>query len=252
MKIGVITGASSGLGAEFARRAKTFAGGLEELWLIARRGDRLRAMETEIQGCRVRSLSLDLADPASFSEYRLLLEAERPDVRLLVGCAGLGFLGDFERINLADDMAMCDVNVRALTLLTAQTIPYMSSGSGIILISSIASFVPTPRMTVYASTKAYVSSLAKGLRAELSPRGIHVLAVNPCPMDTPFLKIGNILGNSRAFARLPRCQPAKVAEVSLRRCEKGRGQYTPLLLFKVYRVLAKLLPHTLLMRISRV
>ena len=98
----------------------------------------------------------------------------------------------------------------------------------------------------------FKGDIVDALAQELSPRGIHVLAVNPCPMDTPFLKIGNILGNSRAFARLPRCQPAKVAEVSLRRCEKGRGQYTPLLLFKVYRVLAKLLPHTLLMRISRV
>ncbi len=252
MKIGVITGASSGLGAEFASRAGAYAGGLDELWLIARRTDRLRALENKIKGCRVRCLSLDLADPASFTEYQLLLEAERPDVRLLIGCAGLGFLGDYEKVTIADDIAMCDVNIRALTVLTAQTIPYMHSGGGIILVSSIASFAPTPRMTVYSSTKAYVSSLAKGLRAELAPRGIHVLAVNPCPMDTEFLAIGHIAGNSRAFARLPRCNPAQVAEVSLRRCEKGRGQYTPLPLFKFYRVLAKLLPHNLVMQFSKV
>lgn len=252
MKVGIITGASSGLGAEFAFRASTYAGGLDELWLIARRTDRLHALENKIQGCRVRSLSLDLADPASFTEYQLLLEAEHPDVRLFIGCAGLGFLGDFEKISISDDLAMCDVNMRALTVLTAQTIPYMGKGSGMILVSSIASFAPTPRMTVYSSTKAYVSSLAKGLRAELMPRGIHVLVINPCPMDTEFLKIGHIAGNSRAFARLPRCSPARVAEVSLRKCAKGRGQYTPLALFKLYRVLAKLLPHNLIMQISKV
>ena len=237
MKIGILTGASSGLGAEFAYRAKDCAGGLDELWLIARRTEKLHAVEQKISGCRVRCLSLDLADPASFETYRLLLEAERPDVRLLVDCAGLGFLGNFEDISAQNNAAMCDVNIRALTVLTALTIPYMTRGSGIILVSSIASFAPTPRMTVYSSTKAYVSSLAKGLRAELAPRGIHVLAVNPCPMNTEFLEIGKITGNSRAFARLPRCNPAQVAEVSLRRCEKGRGQYTPLLFFKFYRVL---------------
>lgn len=252
MKIGILTGASSGLGAEFAYRAKDYAGGLDELWLIARRTEKLRAVEQKISGCCVRCLSLDLADPASFEAYRLLLEAERPDVRLLVDCAGLGFLGNFEEISMQNNAAMCDVNIRALTVLTALTIPYMTRGSGIILVSSIASFAPTPRMTVYSSTKAYVSSLAKGLRAELAPRGIHVLAVNPCPMNTEFLEIGKITGNSRAFARLPRCNPAQVAEVSLRRCEKGRGQYTPLLFFKFYRVLCKLLPHNFIMHLSKV
>ena len=252
MKVGIITGASSGLGAEFACRAGAYAGGLDELWLIARRTERLRALEKKINGCHVRCVSLDLADSVSFEEYRMLLEAERPQVCLTLDRVFLGFLGDYEKVDVQDDVSMCDVNIRALTVLTALTVPYMPRGSGMILISSIASFAPTPRMTVYSSTKAYVSSLAKGLRAELSPRGINVLAVNPCPMDTEFLKIGNILGNSRAFARLPRCEPARVAEVSLHRCEKGSGQYTPLALFKLYRVLAKLLPHNLIMQISKV
>lgn len=251
MKVGIITGASSGLGAEFACRAACYDGGLDELWLIARRADRLHALQAKLN-CRVRCVPLDLADPASFEAYRLLLETEHPDVRLLVNCAGLGFLGDFEKISVRDDMSMCDVNIRALTVFTALTVPYLSKGSGIIFVSSIASFAPTPRMTIYSSTKAYVSSLAKGLRSELAPRGINVLAVNPCPMNTEFLEIGKITGNSRAFARLPRCNPAQVAEVSLRKAAKGRGQYTPLPFFKVYRVLAKLLPHNFIMHFSKV
>lgn len=250
MKIGIITGASSGLGAEFARRAAAWYE-TDELWLVARREDRLRVLAAELSGCAVRCVSMDLADPECLARFAALLEEERPDVRLLVNCAGLGFLGDYEKIPAADDAAMCDVNVRALTLLTAAALPYMGRGSGIVLVSSIASFVPTPRMTVYSATKAYVSALAKGLREELRGRGVNVLAVNPCPMETAFLEVGRIAGNSAAFDRLPRCRPEQAAEVSLRRCRAGKGQYTPLLLFRFYRVLAKLLPHSLMMKLTR-
>lgn len=214
--------------------------------------ERLRALEKKINGCHVRCVSLDLADSVSFEEYRMLLEAERPQVCLFVGCAGLGFLGDYEKVDVQDDVSMCDVNIRALTVLTALTVPYMPRGSGMILISSIASFAPTPRMTVYSSTKAYVSSLAKGLRAELSPRGINVLAVNPCPMDTEFLKIGNILGNSRAFAVCRAASPHEWQRFLCTAARREAGSTRRLLLFKLYRVLAKLLPHNLIMQISKV
>lgn len=251
MKIGIITGASSGLGAEYALRAAAWPGGLDELWLIARREERLQALSEKITGCAVRCIPMDLADPDSFARLDELLTAEKPDVRLLVNCAGLGFLGDFEKIPRAGTAAMCDVNIRALTLVSAAVIPWMGRGSGMILVSSIASFVPTPHMSVYSASKSYVSALAKGLGEELRDRGITVTAVNPCPMETAFLEVGGIAGNSAAFDRLPRCRPDRVAEVSLRRCARGKGQYTPLALFKLYRVLAKLLPHNLMMKLTK-
>ncbi|MBE6936244.1 MAG: SDR family NAD(P)-dependent oxidoreductase [Ruminococcaceae bacterium] len=251
MKIGIITGASSGLGVEYAKRAAEACGGLDELWLIARRRERLEAITADC-GCPVRVLPLDLANPGSFDTLSALLAAEQPEIRLLINNAGLGYLGDFDAQSIGQNTAMCDVNVRALTVVSGLAVPYMTAGSAILLVSSIASFVPTPRMSVYCSTKAYVSSLAKALREELRPRGVNVLAVNPCPMETEFLAVGNITGKSAAFDRLPRCQPDRVAAVSLRRALRGKGQHTPLPLFKLYRVLAKFLPHNLLMKVSKV
>ena len=251
MKVGIITGASSGLSAELRAARDFMTAGLTSC-------GSLRAARTVCM--RWRRSSQAAACAASRSTWRTPRALRRTGScsrRNVRTCAcswtarGLASSATLKKIPVRDDIAMCDVNIRALTVLTALTIPYLSKGSGMILISSIASFAPTPRMTVYASTKAYISSLAKGLRAELAPRGINVLVVNPCPMDTEFLEIGKIAGNSRAFARLPRCKPAQVAEISLHKSAKGRGQYTPLLLFKCYRVLAKLLPHSFIMHFSR-
>lgn len=250
MKIGIITGASSGLGREYARHAfEAFA--LDELWLVARREDAMRDLAASMPDKRFRILPCDLSREAEIEALCARFAQEKPEIRLLVNNAGLGFLGDFETVEQKNDRAMCDVNMRAPTLLTAAAIPYMSAGAAIIFVSSVAAFAPTPRMSVYCSTKAYIQSLAKSLRYELAPRGIHVLAVYPCPMDTDFLAIGGINGNSRTFDRLPRCIPEKVAKVSLARAAAGKGSYTPVFLMKIYRVLAKLLPHNLVMPISK-
>ena len=250
MKIGIITGASSGLGREYARRAiEEFT--LDELWLVARREGAMRDIAASMPERRIRILPCDLSKTEDIEALCAKIRQASPQIRLLVNNAGLGFLGDFETVETANDRAMCDVNMRAPTLLTAAAIPYMSKGAAIIFVSSIAAFAPTPRMSVYCSTKAYIQSLAKALRYELAPRGIHVLAVYPCPMDTDFLAVGGINGNSRTFDRLPRCLPEKVARVSLSRAAAGKGSYTPLVLMKMYRVLAKLLPHNLIMPVSK-
>ena len=250
MKIGIITGASSGLGREYARHAfENF--GLDELWLIARREGAMRDIAAQMPDRRIRVLPCDLSRTEEIDRICALAAQEKPEIRLLVNNAGLGFLGDFETIEEKNNRAMCDVNMRAPTLLTAALIPYIQRGAAIIFVSSIAAFAPTPRMSVYCSTKAYIQSLAKALRYELSPRGIHVLAVYPCPMDTDFLAVGGINGNSKTFDMLPRCIPEKVAKVSLARAAAGKGSYTPLMLMKFYRVLAKLLPHSLIMPVSK-
>ena len=106
---------------------------------------------------------------------------------------------------------MIDLNCRALTAVTRCCLPYMAAGSLILNISSIASFAPTPRMTVYCSTKAYVQSFSRALREELRPRGINVLAACPGPMDTEFLLpvAGCEHGKSRTFDALPHPEPGK-------------------------------------------
>jgi len=147
---------------------------------------------------------------------------------------------------------MIDLNNRAMTAVTSVALPFMTRGSFVINVCSIASFAPNPRMTVYSSTKAYVLSFSKSLRFELKKKGINVLALCPGPMDTEFLPAAGIAkGASHTFDTLPRVQPAMAAERSLRAAAKGRGIYTPRAFFKLYRLLAKLLPHGLVMHMSK-
>ena len=123
------------------------------------------------------------------------------------------------------------------------------NGGEIVNTCSIAAFAPNTRMAVYCSTKAYVLSLSKALRAELRPRGINVLAVCPGPMDTEFLPVAGIApGSSHTFDTLPRVNPAVMAKKSLEASARKKGVYTNLLFYKFYRVIAKLLPHSIVMK----
>ncbi|MBQ7726451.1 MAG: SDR family NAD(P)-dependent oxidoreductase, partial [Clostridia bacterium] len=104
---------------------------------------------------------------------------------------------------------------------------------------------------VYCSTKADLFSFSKALRAELKDRGIHVLAVCPGPMDTEFLPVAGIEpGVSHTFDTLPRVDPAAIADRSLRASAKGKAVYTHLWFYRFYRVIAKIFPHKMVMKMS--
>ncbi len=252
MNIAVITGASSGLGKEFYRAVTRMYPELDEIWLIARRKDRMEALARESLGIRTVVLPLDLTKQENYNLYRRLLETVKPSVFLLINNAGFGKLGNLVDEEYEDQMTMVDLNDRALTALTCITLPYVQDDGLIVNTASIAAFAPNPRMTVYSATKAFILSFSKSLREELKPRGINVLAVCPGPMDTEFLDVANIReGDSEAFRKLPYCDPAKVAQKALLKGEEGKAVYTPKVFYKFYRVLAKLLPHNLIMKFSK-
>ena len=246
MSTAIITGASSGLGREYARALLAQHPEIDTYWLIARRADRLKTLADELTGKSVTVLPLDLTHRESFNTLRDLLAEKQPDVQYLINNSGYGKLGDFIEMPMEDTAGMAELNCVALTAMTSLVLPYMHKGASVIMVSSIAAFVPTPRMAVYCSTKAYVLSLAKALRFELKDRGIHVLAACPGPMDTEFLDVANITGHSKMFAQLPRVSPKRMAEQSIKKADAGRNVYTQRALFKLYRVLGKLLPHALL------
>jgi short-subunit dehydrogenase len=250
MPIAVITGASSGLGRAYALAAMEIFPEIREYWLIARRADRLEALGADMPGVSVRTIALDLADPASFDEYQRLLEEAGAEIALLVNNAGLGWMGDFADGSWRSQTAMTDVNVRAVTAVANISLQHMRRGSVMVNVSSIAAFAPTPRMAVYCATKSYVSALSKAIRFELKGKGVRVLAACPCPMDTEFLEIAGI--HSRTFDMLPRVKPDYMAVKSLAAAKKGRAVYTALPLMKLYRVLAKILPSGLVMHVSKV
>ena len=252
MTVSVITGASSGLGKEYVHQVVKQLPDVDEIWLVARRLDRLEALAAAFPQKNFRLLSLDLCRDDDLETYRKTLCEADARVTLLINNAGFGKLGDFYEMPVADQLGMVDLNCRALTAVTSLTLPHMTKGSGILNVSSIASYVPTPRMAVYCSTKAYVTSFSQALREELRPRGIHVLAVCPGPMATEFLDVAAITGNSKTFQTLPYCRPEEVARISLGRLLRGKSWYTNRALYKLYRVLAKIVPHRLFMKFTAV
>lgn len=248
MNIAVITGASSGLGWEYTKAVYCARTELDEIWVIARREDRLKELKSEL-GEKVVPVAFDITDPQSLEKYVSLLKEKNANVKLLINNAGFGKLGKFDELSLEENAAMVRLNCEALTAMTAATLPFMNERSEIINSCSIASFAPNTRMAVYSSTKAYVMSLSRALRLELKKRKINVLAVCPGPMSTEFLTVANIeKGSSPTFDMLPRVNPRTMAVKSLKASRKRKAVYTNKIFYKFYRILAKILPHSLVMK----
>ena len=192
----LITGASSGLGAEYARQ---LASSCEVLILVARREDLLKKLAEEILTAspttKVHYLSVDLTQNQDRIELGKACEAMSLKPDLLVNNAGMGDYGDFTGAKWPKLDSMLQVNVTALTHLCHIFLPAMiadseqGAGGSIINVSSLASTLPIPDFAVYAATKAYVSSFSEALRLELREFGIPVLAVCPGPVRTNFGKV---------------------------------------------------------------
>ena len=205
----LITGASSGIGEEFARR---YAAQKQDLVLVARSQDKLNKLAEEFtsqHGIRVTVFALDLSEPDAAE--RLWEETNRAELEIdvLVNNAGFGTHGDVADDN--PDRLEQEVRLNCLTLtgLTARYLPAMrerKTGT-IINIASTAAFQPLPHMAVYGATKAFVLSFTEALWAETRKDGIRVLAVCPGPTETAFFKVANLpasvsLGRMRSTRQL--------------------------------------------------
>jgi uncharacterized protein len=185
----LITGASAGIGREFARQ---LAGRAQSLILVARREERLSELRDELTGnhpgLTVHIRKIDLANLSQVEELIAWLEREKIDVDLLINNAGLGDLGPFATSDPTRNEEMMLVNMVALTSLTRRLLPQMiAKKRGTILnVSSSAGFLPIPGFAIYAATKAYVTSFSEALRAELRGTGLTVCALCPGPVHTEF------------------------------------------------------------------
>ena len=247
MKIAIITGASSGIGTEFYKLMQNEP--LDEVWVIARREKNLTELCKTHGKIGYRVLPMDLSDGSSFEQIKNLLNEEKPTIKFLFNNAGFGVFGKVEEIDIEKQNQMIDINVRALTELTSIALKYMDEGSCIINTSSIASFSPTPNFASYAATKSYVMSFSRALREELRKKKINVTAICPGPMKTEFLKAAGIdNGESRLFESLPYCDPYKTAYNAIKAAKKGKAVYTPRFLYKFFRALGKVAPHSIVVR----
>ena len=127
MNIAIVTGASSGMGREFALQLSGYVT-VDEIWVIARRAEALESLKDEVP-VPVRPLSLDLLDEKSFDALETLLAEEKPNIRLLVNAAGFGKFGSYNKVSIRDDCRMIDLNCKALLMMTRLALPYMQSGS---------------------------------------------------------------------------------------------------------------------------
>ena len=247
MNIAIITGASSGLGAWYARLLD--AEGLDELWLIARREKRLQTIAGLVRTA-ARVLALDLADEDAARIIEDELAAvETPEVRWLVNCAGFGCIGRAGEIPLATLAQMVQVNCTAPLRLISAALPFMNAGSCILNVASCAAFQPVPGVGVYAATKSFLLSYSRSLGHDLAPQGIGVTTV--CPYwirDTEFISRAEATDTQGLFKNFPFPTDAEtVARRSIRAAKNGISVCTPDAVSFFDRLAAKLLPKDLLM-----
>jgi len=220
-KVAIITGASSGLGADFARQLAA-RNGLDELWLVARREDRLVSLAARQAVAsdhpRLLPIVADLTKNGA-DKIRARLESEKPELRLVVLDAGFGRFATFEDSDKEELLGMIDLNIRALTETAKDALPYLRPGSGLILVASLAGLGPMGNIAVYAATKAYVLSLGVALGEELRKRGIKVTVLCPGPVSTEFDTVANKGAKNTMRGTVP---SDKVVERCLRAFDRGR------------------------------
>lgn len=195
MNIAIITGASSGLGKEFAIQLAGIVHKTDEIWLLSRNKEKLEELADELnlycmginKSLIMRTISIDLTDAADLKRFSEILWLKDAKITVLINCAGTGSYGLFYDQNESDVTNMLALNVTALTRMTQICLPYMKRGSKIIQVASAAAFCSQRKFAVYAATKSYVYSFGRSLTKELKRRGIYVTTVCPGTVDTPFL-----------------------------------------------------------------
>lgn len=245
MKIAVVTGASSGIGREFALqldRSEKF----DEIWVVARRKERLEALASRVRA-KLRPIPLDLTKKENIEAYREMLQSEKPKVAVLVNASGFGKFGRFPEQRLQDCYDMLDLNAGAVMAVTHATLPYLKRGSRVYEVCSLSAFQPVPYINVYAATKAFVLSFSRALNTELRPQGVRVMAVCPGWVATEFFDHAVSGDAVTYFNRIYR--PEDVVATALRDMGKGRDLSVHGLAIQLQALAVKLLPHKLVMGI---
>ena len=247
-KIAIVTGASSGIGWEFAvqlDRDENF----DEMWVIARRKEKLEELASVLK-TPVKVVPLDLCEYASFEEFKALLESEKPDIKVLINCSGFGKFGAYSDIEVPDALSMIDLNSRAPVALTEYSLPYMSEGARILQVASIAGFHPIPYLNVYAATKVFLLNYSRALNYELKSRKITVTAVCPGWTKTPFFDVATNGGTKKEVTKYTGMRTAEEMVTKALKCSrKGKDIAVLGLQNNGHRFLAKIVPYSAVMKI---
>jgi uncharacterized protein len=244
-KVALVTGASAGLGVEFARQLSKRG---YALVLAARRKERLEELAAELGNAR--ALAIDLSKANSAAKLMADIEANGETIDLLVNNAGFGLIGRFAELDAKRERQMIDLNIGVLTDLCRAVAPGMieRNAGGIINVASTAAFQPGPKMALYFATKAFVLSLTEALHEELKPHGIKVSCLCPGPTRTEFGDVAGFGGNG-LFDKVAMEAPEVVA-VGLRGLDKNKAVVVPGILNKLSANSGRFAPRAVVRRIA--
>jgi short-subunit dehydrogenase len=244
-KVALITGASAGLGVEFARQLSKRG---HRLVLAARRKERLDQLAKELGNAR--SIAVDLSKKDAAAKLMADIEAAGEEVEILVNNAGFGLIGRFAELDAKRERQMIDLNVGTLTDLCRAVAPQMIAGKsgGILNVASTAAFQPGPKMAVYFATKAFVLSLSEALHEELKPHGVRVTCLCPGPTRTEFGEVAGFGGNG-LFDRVAMNAP-EVVEAGLEALDHNRAVIVTGLVNKIGAASTRFAPRALVRKIA--
>lgn len=249
MNIAIVTGASSGMGRECVKQIdKIYDEGISEIWVIARREDRLVRLSREVSH-KLRILPLDLTKEKDLVELELELNLMNPNVKMLVNASGFGIVGDFSQSDASEQSGMVRLNCEALTRVTHMVLGYMKRGGRILQFASSAAFLPQKDFAVYAATKAYVLSFSRALNCELKKRGISVTTVCPGPVDTEFLKIAQKNVSGLNFKKYFMSKAGKVVKKAMYDAYKRKELSVYSLAMNGLMLFSKIIPHSLFLKV---
>ena len=246
MNIVIITGASSGIGREFAVKMDQGFHCIDEFWLVARSRDKLEELAGTLKH-NARIFALDITDRRKLTDLEDAVFRHKAIVRMLINCAGYGIMGTFCEHDRELELGMIRLNCEALTEVTHRMIPYMREGSRILQMASAAAFLPQPDFAVYAATKSYVLSFARALGEELKAAGIYVTAVCPGPVDTPFFDIAERDTSALALKKYTMVSVDKVVVKALKDSLRGHSMSVYGLSMKSCHLLSRILPHSVIL-----
>ena len=245
MSVAIITGASSGIGREFAKQMKEKLG-VQSFWFIARSTDKMEDLRDELS-VEAKIISADLSTMEGIGEVRRALEEEKPEVKYLVNAAGFGNFGSFDQISEELVAKMIDLNSRALVLITHMVIPYMVRGGRIVELGSGSCFTPLPYFNVYSSSKVFVLHYTKSLNYEIKKYGLRATCFCPGWVETDFLgKATNNPNVTMPKAMKPLLKTDKVVAKCISAMVKGRAMCVTNWYTKLQHLLFKILPDSLL------
>lgn len=247
MEIALISGASSGIGEEFAKQlAREW--GVRAFWFVARRADRMESLRTHL-GVPAKILCADLCTQEGIDTVCRALEQEKPSIRYLISAAGFGTFGTYAQVSASECARMIDLNVKASVLLTQAALPYMVPGGRIIEMGSGSCFTPLPGFNVYAASKAFILHYTKALNYEIRPLGVRATCFCPGWVQTEFLgKATSVPGVAVPRKMSPLLRVENVVHTCLRASARGRVLCVTNWYTKLQHLLFKLVPDSLLTR----